>query len=258
MNLNFSVTEDNTRLPDWVRENIMMRCPYCGSAILDNSNTGVMTSRWCSNAYCPGHMQYKVEALVKHFGSTGFGVKSAYKWVMNNRGKSHMEILKEMFQEKPTVRLSVVAKLAFIRGYGETSAAKELDSYVSFEDYFANEPNPNPILKYNEHYLLDCQSYFNIEKPLAKLKMLVMGSGPYTGFSSRDEFFHLINSAFGSHVHVMETKGARKTGVYCLIKENNAPDRSKSRIAKECGIPIYTPQEFFLLMKAVFEDERKE
>lgn len=248
MKYNFEITEFNSRLPEWVRENITTKCPYCDSYLLDNSPTGVITSRWCSNKYCPGHMQYKVEALAKHFNIAGFGVKSALRWVYNNRGKCHMEILKEWFEEPPMVRLSTVATLAFLRGYGSSNAVKDLDSFTDFDDYFSNARMPNAILVENAQYLKECSSYFTIEQPMSSKQLTVMGTGSFNGFSNRDEYFSLINKAFGSYIHVIETKGPRKTGVAYLIKEDNAPDRSKSRIAKEYGIPVVTPAQFYEIL----------
>ena len=50
-----------------------------------------------------------------------------------------------------------------------------------------------------------------------------------------DEFFRLINDAYGQSINVIQT-GKRKTGVSYLIKEADAIDHSKSRIARENNI----------------------
>ncbi len=245
------ITKYNYSLPEWVRENIMMECPYCGAPLFDNSDTGTITYRWCQNMYCPGHMSHKVEALAKHFSMEGFGIKSALSWCRSHRGSIHLDILKDWFSDKPLVSLSTVAKLAFIRGYGETSAVTTLDSYASFEDYFTTAESPDPSLLSNKDYLLKCESYFRILQPMSKLQLIVMGTGAFNGYRNRSDFFDEINAAYGQAVHVIETSGPRKTGVACLIKESNAPDRSKSRIAAERGIPVLTPRQFYDMIRDV-------
>ncbi len=240
----------NQNLPQWVRDNITVVCPYCNDFICDNHPTGTVTFRWCPNPYCPGHMQYKVEALAKHFKRDGFGVKSALYWCQTHPRRIHLEILKEWFDKKPRVPLSTVAKLAFIRGYGETSAVMELDSFPNFEAYFAQTSTPDPVLLRNKEYLLKCSTYFDIEAPMSKMKLVVMATGAFNGYSNRSDYFDKLNREFGNYIHVIETKGPRKTGVSCLIKEDNAPDRSKSRIAAECRIPVVTPKQFYEIIRS--------
>lgn len=251
----FVLTKFNKRAPAWVLENIMAECPYCGSPICDNSPTGTMTFRWCLNPKCPGHMQHRIEALAKHFGISGFGVKSALSWYRLHPNCMHLEILKEWFDVPPLVPLSTVVKLAFIRGYGETSAVTALDSYADFQTYFQQASPPDPILNANRQYLYECSTYFRIKEPVSSLQMVVMGTGAFNGYKSRSDYFSEINEKYGRYVHVIETTGPRKTGVAYLIKENNAPDRSKSRIAAEYGIPVLTPKQFYDMISAACHTE---
>lgn len=240
-----------TDLPDWVRENMQMECPYCGSLILDNSDTGVTTARWCANKRCPGHMQHKMVYVANYFHVKNFGPKTAHRYIVAHKCKNHLEIVADWFQgKKPLVTLADVAVLACIDGYGSTQANKELSQYGSFNAYFANLVGANPLLRQNMDWLLECESYFTVKPPLAARQMLVMGTGSFNGFSSRDEYFAAINNAFGQFIHVIQT-GKRKTGVSYLIKERNAVDHSKSQVARECGIPIVTPLEFFEIMKSL-------
>lgn len=233
-----------TDLPDWVKTNMQMTCKYCGSFILDNSDTGVTTARKCANPVCPGHMKYKMAFVAKYFGVKNFGEETAYSYIKGNNCTCHLDILKKWFpDDKPLVSLSEVAVLACIEGYSETQARQELNKYGSFETYFQNLANVNPILRSNYEYLLKCQSYFAIKPALSSRVMRVMGTGSFHGFNNRDEFFQQVNSAYGSMIQVIQT-GKRKTGVSYLIKEKDAVDHSKSQIAMEEGIPIVTPKEF--------------
>lgn len=240
-----------TDLPDWAKEDMMTECPYCGSLIVDNSDTGVTTARWCPNKSCPGHMQHKMNFVADFFHVKNFGPKSALNYIKANGCKNHLEILNDWFkEERPLVSLADVAVLACLDGYGVTQANKELNSFGSFNAYFADLTRVNPLLRNNMAYLLECEQYFNVKPPLAATQMLVMGTGSFNNYSSREEFFDEINDAFGQYIHVIQT-GKRKTGVSYLIKERDAVDHSKSQIAKECGIPIVTPAEFFSIMQSL-------
>lgn len=240
-----------TDLPDWVKENMMMTCPYCGAFILDNSDTGVTTARVCARATCPGHLQHKMNFVADFFHVKNFGPKSALNYIQAHKCTNHLEILKEWFpEERPLVSLADVAVLACIDGYGAILANKELSSFSSFSAYFADLPRANPLLRNNMQLLLDCEQYFNIKPPVAAKQMLVMGTGSFNNYSSREEFFEEINDAFGQYIHVIQT-GKRKTGISYLIKEKNAVDHSKSQVARECGIPIVTPAEFFAIMQSL-------
>lgn len=231
-------------LPDWVKSSIKTTCSYCGSYILDNSDTGVTTARVCANPKCPGHMMHKMAFVAKYFGVTGFGPETALSYIKGNNCQNHLEILKKWFpDDKPLVSLSEVAILACIDGYGETQARQELNKYGTFEAYFANLANANPVLRKNYDYLMECQSYFALKPALSSRVIRVMGTGSFHGFNNRDEFFQMVNDAYGSMLQVVQT-GKRKTGVSYLIKEKDAVDHSKSQIARENNIPIVTPKEF--------------
>ena len=239
-------------LPDWVRDNMMMTCTYCGSVIMDNGDAGVTTSRWCSNKQCPGHMSHKMKFVADFFGVKNFGDKSALSYIRNNRCTNHLQILKEWFKEsKPLVDLADVAVLACIEGYSETQARQSLNSYGTFSNYFLNCYSIPEVLLNNKEYLLECEQYFALKPPMSANKILVMATGSFNGFNSRDEFFRKINESFGQYIQVIQT-GKRKTGVFCLLKEHGAVDHSKSQLAKECNIPIMTPTEFFQLLEATY------
>lgn len=238
-----------TDLPKWAKDNMLMECRYCGALLVDNGDIGPTTARMCPRKTCPGHMQYKMSFVADFFHVKNFGPKSALNYINAHKCTNHLEILNEWYPgEKPLVSLADIAVLACIDGYGATLANKELNSFSSFEDYFSDLLQANPLLRENMEYLIECEQYFNIKPPLAARQMFVMGTGSFNNYSSREEFFDDINDAFGQYIHVIQT-GKRKTGVSYLIKETNAVDHSKSQIAKEYGIPIVTPAEFFGIMQ---------
>lgn len=238
-------------LPDWVKNNMMMFCEYCGAYIIDNSDTGSTTARCCINPRCPGHMQHKAKVLADYFNIKGFGPKSAYKEIKANNYKTHFEFMKVWFpEEKPFVQLSDIAVLACLEGYGDTSARKELNSYNSFEAYFDKCRFPNRVLLEHKDELIEAEKYFNIKPPLSDRKMYVMGTGSFHGYSSREAYFQYINDTFGDFVNVIQT-GKRKTGIAYLLKEEDAIDHSKSQIAKENDIPIITPADFISVLYAM-------
>lgn len=235
-------------LPEWVKNSMQMTCTYCKSYLMDNSDTGVTTARWCCNPACPGHMSHRMKLVADFFHVKNFGPATALKYIKAHKCSNHLEILKEWYpEEKPLVSLSDVAVLACIEGYGDTQARKELNSYASFSSYFANCLSTDNFLYKYKDYLLDCEKYFNIKPPLSLNKILVMGTGSFHGYNNRDEYFSELNDAFGQYVQIIQT-GKRKTGVSYLIKEKDAVDHSKSQIAKEQRIPIITPREFFELL----------
>lgn len=239
-------------LPDWAKEAMSGTCSYCGSYIVDNSDTGVTTARWCVNPCCPGHMMHRMDFIAKFFGIKGFGPRTALSYIQSHNCKSHFEVMGRWFKDgqKPLVSLPEIAQLACIEGYGAPQANKELSHYATFTDYFTNAFPQNPLLVKHKDMLIDAEKYFAIKPPLATRKLYVMGTGSFHGYNNREEYFRLINEAYGMYVNVIQT-GKRKTGVSYLIKEKDAIDHSKSQIARECGIPIVTPSEFVSIVASM-------
>ena len=239
-------TKYNNTLPDWVKQHIMMDCPYCGSMIVDNSDgPNGMTARYCPNPRCPGHMQYKMDAMAKRLGVKNFGPATALTYIKIHHCETHLEILDDWLQgNKPTMKLSDIAEIACLDGYSEVTGRKELNEFCSFTDYFKNAKGVNQVLWKNRDVLLKAESYFTVAPPLAKRKIYVMGHGSFDNFSSREEFFNQVNDAFGNIVQVIEV-GKRKTSVHFLIMDKSSSHSGgKYTVAVENGIPIVTPLEF--------------
>lgn len=242
------ITKSREDLPQWVRDNIMGTCQYCGSFVLDND---ILTARWCANPQCPGHMAYKIVEMAKFFEIKGIGPANARKMVRDLQFKSQFEVVPIWFdKQKPFASLVDIALMACIDGYGQAAANNELSQYGTFEQYFATA-QPNPLLLPYKNLLIDAQKYFTLKKPLAAQKIYVMGTGSFHGFTSRDEYFRLINNKFGDYIHVIQT-GRRKTGISYLIKERDTADHSKSAIAQQYNIPVVTPGEFISILRSMF------
>jgi hypothetical protein len=238
-----------TDLPEWVMNNMKMLCPYCGAFLVDNSDTGVTTARWCCNPKCPGHMMHKAKVLGDYFGVKGFGPRTALGIIKAKRFQSHFDFIPHWFgDKKPLASLPDIATLCCIEDYGQTTANKELGHYSSFEEYFSTCLYPNQLLVEHKDELLYGEKLFTIKPPVSARKMYVMGTGSFHGYNSRDDFFRLINDAYGMYINVIQT-GKRKTGISYLIKEYDAVDHSKSRIAREYGIPVVTPAEFLSIIE---------
>lgn len=239
-------------LPEWAKANMKMTCTYCGGLIVDNSDTGRTTARWCGNPKCPGHMSYKINELAKFFKVKGVGPKWAEKYIANEKPGFFMDVIPYWFKDKkPYLPLAEIAALACIEGYGIVQARQDLNCYNSFEEYFNTEYEPNKILLEYKKVLIECQKYFEIAPGLSKNIMRVMATGPFKNYKSRDDFFTLVNQGYGHVLQVIQT-GKRKTGVSYLIKEKDSAASDKYNIAVERGIPIVTPSEFVHLLDKWF------
>lgn len=251
------ITEFRQDLPDWVRENIMTRCMYCGSYICDNSDTGVTTSRWCPNPACIGHLAVKIVDICNYYHIKGVGEKTARDLCKMHGWTNPCECIPYFFPHNPPeASLAEIVTFFNIDGYGETSAVKDLSSFYRFEDYFIPGNYINPLLMPWKDKLIEAQDYFILKRPMSQRKINVMATGAFHGFSSRDEFFRKINTAFGDQVHVINV-GKRKNNVDFLIKEVDAPDRTKATIAAQAKIPVVTPAQFFAIIKRLcsYNDE---
>lgn len=245
------ITLCRSDLPEWAMNNMKMICDYCGSYIVDNGDKGGTTARWCCNPACPGHLCHKAKELANFFNIKGFGPATALQIIKLEKYTNHFQFIPRWFKDKkPLLTLPEIAVLACIEGYGAPTANKELSHYASFTEYFNTVPFPNPLLVSNKETLLYAETLFAIKPPVAQRKMFVMGTGSFHGYNNREEYFSLLNDAYGAYINVIQT-GKRKTGISYLIKELDAVDHSKSKIAKECGIPIVTPTEFLSIIASM-------
>ena len=246
------LTKYDTKLPEWVKNVITTECQYCGAPIASNHDVGPLTERWCSNPLCPEHMSYRIAYIAKHYNIKGFGPATAKQYYSVHKPDSPAQIVSTWFAEKPTESLSTITDLACIKDFGKTTGQKFLDQYGSFEEYFEKAEVVDPILLEHKDELICAQKYFNVRKPFTGSNIYVMATGVIHGYSNRDVFFQNLNELVGDKLHIIQV-GARKTNVTCLVKEPDAVDHKKSRIAKECGIPIVTSKEFIHIVLTTYE-----
>ena len=236
--------KNDTLIPEWLKNNIPLTCPYCGCDLVSNHDTGVITELWCSNPICPEHLAYRMVYVAKYYGLKGFGPATCRDIIEMRGYTSHLEVLPTWFDNKPEETLSRIVDLACIRDVGITSIQADVDKFASMEDFFTSTVSSNyPKLVQNKEYLIDAQKYFTVKKPVVGKVIRVMATGNIEGYPNRDDFFTALNNRVGDKIHIIQT-GVRKTGVLCLIKDPGTVDHTKSRVAKDCGIPIVTSKQF--------------
>lgn len=255
------LTFDNENIPEWLKPHMQAFCK-CGGVMVDDGpinwdGTMRLTQRWCTNPHCPYHMAEKVQMLAKYFDVSGVGEKTALSLVKGYGFKNHLQALGFWFPVKPEVYLYEVAELSYI--YGVESKWKDwLAGYNNFTAYFSEEAYPAPIALENRKYLEECASYFRIKKDsISKSVLRVMLTGSLQGFSSRDVFLNAINEQYKDYFRVEDNKKTVR-GTFCLIKEPNTTDYSKTQIAVLNDIPIYTSAKFIKLLAMMKEELDRE
>ena len=227
-------------IPSWLVGEIPEVCPYCGADLVCNLDTGVFTSMWCSNPNCRGHMAYKIEYLAKYYKIDGVGPATAREAIDIYGLKSHLDILEYWFPSKPPCEsLSRIVDLACIRGIGLAKMRSTVDAYPSFEAFFASVDG-QPFIELRDQ-LIEAEKHFTVKPPMSRNVLNIMLTGSIHGFSSRTAFLDYLNDKYGQLINIIDVK-KRKTNVHFLVKEDDAVDHAKSRIAQEAGIPIVTPK----------------
>ena len=255
------ITYYNEDIPPWLKPHMKIFCE-CGGVMADDGPVdyrGIMklTQRFCLNPYCPYHMGEKIQMLAKYFNLVGVGEETAINLVKSYKLENHLEVLKLWFPQPPEVYLYEVGELAYI--YGLKGQCKDLfGGYRSFEDYFAEENYIPEIVQNNKNYLLQCQSYFRIRKDVLSTQVLrVMLTGSIRGFNSRRDFLEFVNERCKPYFRVEDNKKTVRD-TYCLVKEPESVDYSKTQIAINHNIPIMSSAKFVALldeMKGVLENE---
>lgn len=255
------LTFDNTNIPDWLKPNMKMFCD-CGGVMVDDGpidwdGTMKLTQRWCSNPICPYHMAEKIQLLAKYFDVVGVGPETALSLAKGYHFRNHLQALEFWLPVKPEVYLYEVAELSYI--YGVESKWKDwLAGYNSFDSYFREDPHPAPVAVANRAYLEECATYFRIKTDTINRSVLrVMLTGSMHGFSSRGEFLACINETYKDYFRVEDNKKTIR-GTFCLIKEPESVDYSKTQIALNNDIPIYTSSKFLKLLEMMKEELDRE
>lgn len=251
------ITYYNDDIPDWLKPHMPVFCK-CGGVMADDGPVdyrGVMklTQRFCLNPHCPYHMAEKIQMLAKYFKVDGIGPETARNMIEGYKFRSHLDALKFWFGEPPEVYLYEVGELSYI--YGIKSKWKDiLAGYRSFEEYFDTVTDIPDVVESNKDYLLECQSYFRLKKDVISQSVLrIMITGSLHGFSSRQEFLGFVNERYKNYFRVEDNKKTIRN-TYCLVKEPESVDYSKTAIAVHNGIQIMSSSEFLAILEYLKEE----
>ena len=232
-------------IAEWLLPHLQSECRYCGAPIVDNDN---LTDRYCSNPACPGHLSYKVAAIMKKLGIKGVGPATALADIQLYKYPYPAQYISRYIADKPKAYLWQVGEYAMVKGfqkrwqdicYGKHSMAEVCDA-----------PDTPQVLKDNRELLLATEKCFEVLQPLEGERIFVMLTGSFDGYRSRKDFIAEMNARHGSYVQLVDV-GKRKTGVQFLIKEAWTSDHEKSAIAAEYHIPDDTPAQMKEMLEGV-------
>lgn len=242
---------DNTNIPDWLKDNIMLKCPYDGIPLIDNDN---LTVSLCPNPYCPGHMSHKMDYVAKRLGVSNFGPAAALDFILHTKPTNHLAIIPYLFpHEPPELYLWEIGELCLISNY-RTKWQHIAGKYNSMQTFLDSSDCPADLREYRD-FLIYSEGYFRVKKAITGRDIRVMLSGSFNGYSNRSDFVAYVNSLYGDYYRIIDI-GKRKLECDYLIKEAHTSDHSKTQIAKEYDIPIVTPSEFLNMVRKAVEYQR--
>jgi hypothetical protein len=235
----------NDSIPEWLKSEINLTCPYCGSYITDNDK---LTVRKCCNSACPGHMAQKMDKAAKLLGVKNFGPATALEYIKRYSLKSHIQIVPYLVAGKPALHLWDIGELAMITGMSKRW--RELCvKYPSMKSFAESPYAPIEVIN-NKDFLIYVESFFTVIKPFKGERINIMMSGSFDGYNSRSDYVRSMNAKYGDYVQLIDI-GKRKSDCDFLIREKHAVDHEKTRLAKSAGIPILTPSELSEKVEAI-------
>ena len=235
-------------IPPWLEPHLRKECA-CGWPIGNNTE---LTLRMCLNPECPYHMAQKVADLAKEMNVKGVGPAKALELVKRYKFKTHLEAIPLWFEEKPSKHLHEIISLSMIHGL-DKKAHKYCDGFNSFTEMFSHpEKLPQEILVW-KNVLLKAETFFKVKPALSTSRVNIMITGEIHDVASRSCFVSALNQMYGHRFQIVDV-GVRKTGVMCLIREEDAPIHNKTRIAMERNIPILTPKEFIGILDSIINE----
>jgi NAD-dependent DNA ligase len=228
-------------IPSWLAQYLFITCPYCGSPITTSPN---LTSRYCSNASCPGHLSHKIDKLVKQLNIKGVGPAVALNYIRHFHFTNHLQILDFVLpkSQRPSLYLHEICNLCLIKGINLkwrdiTEGCKTMQDVI----------NNNHFLSPYSELLLYAESLFRIKPTLSGKRLNLMLTGSFSGYQERSALLQELNSKYGQSVCCVDV-GKRKSNVHFLVKETGTVDHSKTKLATEANIPIITPRELVYIV----------
>lgn len=244
--------KDSTLIPDWLKKNLEENCPFCDSPYhVGYSPNGLRVTRhYCPNRECPATLAMKMVFMWNILKVDGIKYGRSMELIKRYKIKKHIEAIKYVFDEKPTVDIVTFMRLQCINGIDNSwgSLIGESQSLEEVLDSF------NVRTKLTQQDIIDIKEaaeYFNIVFPEKKqfdpvMSIRIMMTGDIMGLPDRNLFVQALNQKYNGLLRIEATTGVRKTGVYALVKEDNYTGTQKVRIAQEYGIRIFNPKDFII------------
>lgn len=244
--------KDAALIPDWLKAELEEDCPFCGAKyeIGYSPNGQRVTSHYCPNRECPATVATKMALMWDILGVDGIKYGKSMALVKSKGIKKHLDAIPYVIKEKPEIPVSTFMRINFIEGIDEAWNSICNDKTSLGEILSTREARK--FIKHQElEDLKEGVKYFNLVFP-AKMKydpilsISVMMTGDIMGLPNREYLIHALNQKYKGLLRLGYSKSTRRTGMFALVKEEESAVTGKVRTAKECGIPIMTPNEFII------------
>jgi hypothetical protein len=246
----------DTRLPDWLSENLSSKCKYCDSPMLDyyNDADGRCTGRKCSNEYCPGMIAARADNMRQLIGIKGVGFAACLELVNRYDVKDPIQLL-SYWDIKPTVKIGTYLRMHCWAGV-DTELETEMQRYGihTMDDLFTKyDGKYKQLIQQHAEELKAYVHLVNLELPDVivnepKIVHTIMITGTPNGFSTKEDFINQVNAACGGYIVTIHQKTKRQSGVDFLIREQGSTTRGKVEAAIRGGIPIVTSVEYIQVL----------
>lgn len=247
--------DDDTRLPDWLRENLSSTCPYCGKPMLNyyNDEDGRCTSRRCEDFYCPGMIAARADNMRQLLKLKGLGFATCLKDVKAYSVKQPIELLR-CWGIKPKVTLGLYLRLQCWEGVDSGLESEMIKNNITSLDELFDRYNgkyKTLIYKHREELykyasLVELPESTKNKKP-PKKTFTVMITGAINGFNSKEHFIHTVNEACLGRIVTVHQTTKRQSNVDFLINDSGNIT-GKVNTAIKAGIPIITSSQYAKLL----------
>lgn len=234
----------NGKIPPEYKGLIKETCPVCGKPRIANDN---LTEVKCVDYYCIKYVKERAKFMFDYLNISGIGPETSELYLKKFQVKSHMDLLPKVLNQKPSLYLWEIAKIACIPGLSDKM--KDIfQGYNRFEDYFAEESNIPPKLLAFKSKLIKYQDYFKIKACLNKNAITIMITGPVSGYRNKNAYIDGLNSLFGS---IIRTDMKKTVKAKFVVTEYPNSNTEKLKMARRSKIPVITPDEYriYLLYK---------
>lgn len=237
-------------LPEWLVVDLPENCPYCNSPYhVGYSPNGLrVTKHYCPNRECSGTVATKMSFMWTVLGVDGIKFGKSLTLVKDRKLKRHLDAIPLIIKDKPNIDLATFMRICCIEGvdgaWENICKDKEnIDEVLNTQ--FAQQnlstkdaEDARDGVKYFDIFIHEKQDY------TALVRMTIMMTGDIMGLPNRELLVSALNAKYKGLLDLRYSKSIRKTGIAVLVKESSSPVTGKVNTAKDCGIPIMTPEEF--------------